>query len=97
MCRTEVILASIVAEEIVMGHAGSMGLGWGLWVILQTSLTHRTHFLQLSERVPAPWRGMSPRVRVSAVPEPVPDSKQKQYSKGPRAVETLQKMAARPG
>lgn len=30
--------------------AGSVGLGWGLWVILQTSLTHRTHFLQLSER-----------------------------------------------
>lgn len=38
-----------------MRHAGSVGLGWGLWVILQTSLTHRTLrclllVSQLSER-----------------------------------------------
>lgn len=36
---------------------------------------------------------MSPGVRGECSPEPVPDSKQKQCSRGPRAVETLQKMA----
>ena len=36
---------------------------------------------------------MSPGVRGERGPEPVPDSRQKQYSRGPRAVEELQKMA----
>eukprot|EP00069_Balaena_mysticetus_P018197 bmy_11099T0 len=36
---------------------------------------------------------MSPGAERRASPEPVPDSRQKQYPRGPRAAEALQKMA----